>query len=192
MLYKEAYQIEQRNSDNLLKIYLIKEGDWIRAYEWSCYLLSLLPSKKKEEGTSLSYMRKNWSFLPNEGLLIVGVKEIYLQPFLPSDVELVNDTINGHEAFVVDASKYLDKTDISLETYHKTLLEQKETVELSKPKQFNKNESNKKYNNTDTCVSEILKEIISFPILSKSPLDCYDFIKNVQSKIICKYIDNEL
>lgn len=190
MTYKECYEIEKRNSDNLFRIYLIKDGDWIRAYEWSCYLLKLLPSKKKEEGISLNYMRKNWSYLPNEGLLAVGVKEIYLPPFLPSDVELIKETVNEHEVFVIDASKYLTDTDISFETYSKTLLEQKETVELPKSKPFNKNENSKNDCNNNNCISEILKEIIGFPILSKSPLDCYDFIKNIQSKIICNYIDN--
>lgn len=189
MTYKDAYELEKRDCNNLFKIYLVKDGEWMRAYEWSCYLLKLLPSKKQEDGISLNYMRKNWSYLPNEGLLVVGVKEMFLSPFLPTDVEITKETINEHEVFVIDASKYLAETDISVETYSKVLLEQKETVELPKQKSFNKNESNIRCADNNISTSDILKELIEFPIMSKSPLECYEFIRNIQSKIICKYIN---
>ena len=68
-----SIKLENRNSiEDLNKIYLIPDGGWYRLYEWSLYLIEIIPSKRNLENKNLKVTKKVDSEL-NDGLITSGI-----------------------------------------------------------------------------------------------------------------------
>jgi hypothetical protein len=178
-----SIKLENRNNiEDLNKIYLIPDGGWYRLYEWSLYLIEIIPSKRNLENKNLKVTKKTVSEL-NDGLIMSGIQEISFPNYLLENFETKKIEFEGTEVLVVDVSDFVSERNFTLENYKDVLKEFKERFNFTDTTK--KKVSNKAQKYDSNCSDKTLVDnIMSFSIFEHTPLECYNFIQTLQKQII--------
>ena len=188
MTIAEIIELEgtRKNPEQFNVVHLIKEnGEWYRAHDWSAWLMSVFPfgeainkplhitAKKLKDGyidawvgfpaTSLA------KFVPNDGtvqFMPVSDTQIDVLINLPNDIgEITFDNLNR--------MKEEWKANLQInDSNKKQRREEREVVEaMPKVMRF----------------SEIANLVISFPLESKSPIEAWEFLRQLRHQIAAMY-----
>lgn len=179
MGYKEHIKDETRTIEDFLRIKLYKEGNFWRAYEWSAYLCEFFPNGLTED-EKLKATYKDVKGTDN-GLIFVGLPTASFKKYLPTieNKYFFNDK-DGVK--IIDASKEFEK--IAFDDIGNLLNEWKKKYKTVLPKSEKCSSNNFKYNN----ITNIIQSLKTFPIESKTPIECLLFLSNLKKKIITKSI----
>ena len=182
MGYKEHIKDETRTIEDYLKIKLYKEGNFWRAYEWSAYLCEFFPNGL-QENEKLNPTYKDVKGIDN-GLIFVGLPTPSFKKYLPTieNKDFFNDK-NGVK--IIDASKEFEK--IAFDDIGNLLNEWKKKCKIALPKSEKSSSNNFKCNN----ITDIIKSLKTFPIESKTPIECLLFLSDLKKKIINKDIEKD-
>lgn len=187
MKIKDAIALEKRITiEDLSKIYLIPDGDWYRAYEWSAFLLRQIPSKRNIENTPLKVIKKFNDDL-EYGLISVGLKETYFPNYLTENFDVTKTNAYDCDISVIDVKNCLVDINFELKNYECVLNEFKTKFEFSE----NSKKAIKKKASTsliDMCdYKEVINAIMGFCVLDSTPFECCKFIQTLQKQIIANY-----
>lgn len=171
--------IEDREQEDLFKIYLIPDGDWYRLYEWSAYLLNNVPSKRVQENKPLKITKKKNSVF-KEGMISSGLKESFFPNYLPENFEPKPIKFGDNDLLVIDVTECFKDNGIAFEEYLKLLNDFKETVEFTPSKT--------QYTNNNTTINkDLVDSILEFSVFDSTPFECCKFIQTLQRKIINEF-----
>lgn len=179
MGYKEHIKDETRTIEDFLKIKLHKEGNFWRAYEWSAYLCEFFPNGL-QENEKLKPTYKDVKGTDN-GLIFVGLPTSSFKKYLPTIEN--KDFFNDKDGVkIIDASKEFEK--IAFDDIGNVLNEWKKKYKIALSKSEKSSSNNFKCNN----ITDIIQSLKTFPIESKTPIECLLFLSNLKKKIINKDI----
>ena len=181
---------EQRTSETeLYKIYIFKEGDWWRIYEWSLYLYDTLAQANLVEKLNFTHKPTHiYSGMP------LASSEKYLK-----GIDMVNV---DNERYVIDTSALIKLSNVTLENYMVLLDGFKKQIPLTDSKKKNNTNKTVKINNNNPFVDSpkgdstqplinviplglnvILHNILTYPLISKTPYDNMKFIEDTQKEL---------
>lgn len=165
-----AFEMEQRNENNLYDIYFYQEGLFWTAYEWSAYLAVFFPLNK---GERLKPNRK-FTKLNRDGFITVGLPFSSFDKYFPEILE--NEGIcQIDENFMVIHAKSLFKNE-DFTNYEEILNEWKRSVE---PSDFEKEKFVKSKfikHDRDGDYSSIINELRTYDIDNKTINESYRFL----------------
>ena len=174
MGYKEHLKDEARTIEDYLKIKLYKEGNFWRAYGWSAYLCEFFPNNLQEE-EKLKPTYKDVKGVEN-GLIFVGLPTPSFKKYLPTIEN--KDFFNDKDSVkIIDASKEFEK--IAFENIGSLLNEWKKKYKTNSSGSEKSSSNNFKCNNTN----DVIKSLKTFPIESKTPIECLLFLSDLKKKI---------
>lgn len=182
---------EQRTSEaELFKIYIFKEGDWWRIYEWSLYLYDALAQANLVEKLNFTHKPTHiYSGMP------LASSEKYLK-----GIDMVNV---DNERYVIDTSALIKLSNITLGNYMVLLDDFKKQIPIIDSKK--KNNPNKTITKIDNSIpfvdspkndlmqplvnalplglSVVLHSILTYPLINKTPYDNMKFIEDTQKEL---------
>ena len=173
---KEILILEERDYNNLYKINLVKEGIYLRAIDWSAYLLSLL---NKDEPLSASKIKSYGITIISVGFPIIsGAK--YLSMFDINNIDLSQDVI------VLDARDLITEN-FKFEDIGPLLKQWGETIPMFMPEAIAPSEitngSDKQPENSYSFL-DIMREFLSYDTSDKSASNNIAFINAMKKKIL--------
>lgn len=182
MRFIDAIKAEERQTkEDLYKIHFYAEGDWWHAYEWSAYLCSIFPNnlKDNEKINPTKKLLKDC----NDGIIFVGLKLSSFTKYLPdTKPENIED-----KHIVVDVTGIV-KENFNITDYEKLLKNWKNSVTIKVNKKSNSINKSLNEINQISCINNefknILKEILLYDIINKTPIDNTNFINNIKKNII--------
>lgn len=173
---KEKLILEERDNDNLYKINLVKEGIYLRAIDWSAYLLSLL---NKDEPLSASKIKNYGITIISVGFpIIYGSK--YLSMFDIDNIDLSQDVI------VLDARDLITEN-FTFEDIGPLLRQWAETVPMFMPEDIAASEiTNDLDEQPENSYSflDVMREFLSYDTNDKSAANNIAFINGMKKKIL--------
>lgn len=173
MQLKEIF-VKEQSRDTIEKyrtIYLIPEGTFYRAYEWSAWLCHRYVSQFKPTHRLL----KN----TEDSVVFVGFPMTSLERHIPNGAtvtELEDKTI----ALLLAENVFGDEVNIELLQMDYT--NWKKSVPLVKTKeQVTKNQD--KNVKSEASVEEVLKRILAYPIEQHSPMEAMAFLSEIKQQL---------
>lgn len=182
MSISEIFNIEENRKDSSEwnVIHLIREGSFYRAHDWSAWLMSAFPfgeaTKKR-----LSVTAK----MLNDGRInaFVGFPTTSLEKYIPNDGSVAFLPIDNNR-MDVRIELPADLGEVSFESLDKMRTDWIASLPLTENKK-NKREMRDAQNLETRAphLLDIVSQVMSFPLESKSPKDAWEFVRNMRTQI---------
>lgn len=174
MNIREKLEIEKRDKTNIYEVNLIKEGNFIRAYEWSAYLIYNLPNQHE---ITLIHTQLNGV---EDGYVSLGFPQTSLLKFVPIDDK---DSIEFKDNILtVDLSKFYSNMPYNVEETTTMLKELKTSVPY-KEKSPKQKHSVGAQSNERVTFFKVISEIMRYDPNMKSNDENKDFINRIKTNI---------
>lgn len=177
MKIKEILNFEKRKDDDLTKAFLLKEGDWWRAYEWSAYLLTEYTKVNSKE---LNVTKK--STKEDGEYVFVGLKMAHFANFLP-DLRDNENFIIEENKITIDLSEFFKDEDFR--DYENILVQWKEKFKMKAKKVLSRGDNLNDDNSVEEC--EIINMLKEYPLADKTLIENTNFIGLLQR--LCKKLN---
>ena len=184
MKVKELLEIEEkRNNENKFRIYLNKEGNFYRSYNWSAWLIKTYVCTEefqKERGDEKMLNVTHYKTNKNE-YFFVGFPLQSVSKFIPN----YDSSKSGEDGMlIIDIDKSNNDT---IELMEKNYNEWVGLIPISERKKSNKDI--KKVNEQASALGRsglfsIVSKILSYPTEQKTLLENFEFICDIKREII--------
>ncbi len=170
---------ERKSADTYGRIHFIKEGNFYRAHDWSAWLATRFPLTDAWNGITIIAKKLKEGYID----AWVGFPVRSLEKFVPNDGSITFIPVTDTMIDVV-----IELTDDILATdpdeMRKTVDEWKESLPQTESKsQKRENREMAGVYPRVTRISDIISHIIAFPIESKSPMEAYDFLRQLRKDV---------
>ncbi len=156
-------------------IHLVLEGTFYHAYEWSAWLCFRYVAQLKAT-------RRLVQNSTSDSMVFVGFPQNSLTKYTPAGAEIV-PLENGSLDFVLPLSVF--QSDSTFETLQADFENWKQSVALTEKSQ--KKAKEEKYgilpSERPARLTDIMREIIAYPLEQRSPLECMGFVAEVKQKL---------
>ncbi len=172
MQLKDIFTKEQSRSEivQLRTIYLVPEGTFYRAYEWSAWLCHRYVSQFKPTHRLL----KN----TEDSVVFVGFPMTSLERHIPEGATVAEQE-DKTIALVLAENIFGETTTEQLQT---DFANWKKSVPLVKSKEQGTKNQDKNVK-SETSVEEVLKRILAYPIEQHSPLEIMAFLSEIKQQL---------
>lgn len=166
---------------NFKKVHLVREGSFIRAYEFSAWLLINALSPDYENVQKMKVTHKKLK--DGSDFLFVGFPQSSMDKYIPREAqtEVVDDT-----HFIVFLEEETALQFPSAEEVTKTFEEWKNSFPISenKPKKDKQeNEGNSSLKDTSLVLSAVIQEIQTYKVMNHNPFEWGQFLTDIQQKL---------
>lgn len=172
MQLKEVFAKEQSRKETVdyRTIYLIPEGTFYRAYEWSAWLCHRYVSQFKPTHRLL----KN----TEDSVVFVGFPMTSLERHIPAGATVAEQE-DKTIALVLAENVFGETTTEQLQTDYANW---KKSVPLVKSKEQGTKNQDKNVK-SETSVEEVLKRILAYPIEQHSPMEAMAFLSEIKQQL---------
>ena len=172
MQLKDIFTKEQSRSEivQLRTIYLVPEGTFYRAYEWSAWLCHRYVSQFKPTHRLL----KN----TEDSVVFVGFPMTSLERHIPEGATVAEQE-DKTIALVLAENVFGETTTEQLQTDYANW---KKSVPLVKSKEQGSKDQDKNVK-SETSVEEVLKRILAYPIEQHSPMEAIAFLSEIKQQL---------
>jgi len=174
---------------------LVKMGAFLRAYDWSAWLL-------KRYGSTLNVGLDRGD---GSSHIFVGFPVSSADKFVPEGCESKKDEDGVESQWIFDSTKFppeesYDLLDQEYARWHSEVLSELESEQLEKRRKKEakrqgvtaegqlSHEDDTLYIEGESAspihLTDIAREILRFPLESRSPLECVRFIRHIQSELL--------
>ncbi|WP_111898889.1 hypothetical protein [Pseudoprevotella muciniphila] len=170
---KEVVQFERERTKDATqchRVHLWHEGSFMRAYDWSAWLMCRFVHEFKATKRQFKDI--------DAPVVYIGFPKTSLQKFVP-DGCVPKDVEDKHT--VIDLP--IDVTNDVLETMRAEYAQWVEKQPLSTSQQKEKSTSRQSEAISPSSISEVMHTIMSFPVESKSPIDCMMFLAEIKAHL---------
>lgn len=172
---KEILEVENNRSEQNT-IHLFQEGSFWRAYEQSAWLCVRCLHEFKATRRQMKEAEQT--------VVFVGFPLTSLDKWLPEES---SQRAEGEKHLVITLPEH-SLPDVGGGTYAELFEAWKDNVELSQPQKSGKRSVQSKSSDgieerTYTCLSDVMKAILSYPLESKSPVDNILFLSHLKSQL---------
>lgn len=163
-------------------VHLLLDGNFYRAYDWSAWLLTKFPiglAKEKPLNVSAKRLKDNYVEA------WVGFPVSSLGKYVPNDGTVTFNPVGDNQ---IDVTLNIDFGEATYEDVRAQVDEWKETLPMNEQKKTKREDREVSEAAPRVMrMSDILGQIISFPIESKSPMDAYEFLRQLRQKVAAMF-----
>lgn len=185
MTIQDIVKIEEaRTSENLSVVHLFHEGNFYRAYDWSAWLMSSFPiGESKNKPLQVSAKQSKDGYIT----AWVGFPVSSLNKFIPEEeIQLFNPI--GDKQIDVTFNLSEEWMNADVEKIREAINEWKRTLPLSdNKKQKREGQEMAEMAPRVTRITDVLSCILSFPLESKSPMDAWEFLRQLRRQVAAIY-----
>jgi len=168
---KDIVQLESErsNPEQYGAVHLFHEGSFLRAYEWSAWLLCRYVHEFK-------VTRRQYKDVDNP-VIFVGFPQTSLPKFVPEGCEVKNAE-EKHMMMILPMT-LTEENVAAMRTDYKQWCNDQPLIESSRHSQQNRLSAE----NHPASITNVINTIQSFPIESKSPIDCMLFLAEIKAQL---------
>ncbi len=186
MTIAEIVEIEsnRQTPDQFGIIHLIKENNFYRAHDWSAWLMTKFPmgeAQKKPLNISAKRLKDNYIEA------WVGFPLTSLGKYIPNDGTVTFNPINDNQ---IDITIPLSEeyTSVDPEIFRKHIDEWKESLPMNEQKKTKREDREvTEVAPKITRMSDVLGRIVSFPLESKSPIEAWEFLRQLRQQVAAMF-----
>lgn len=162
---------QREGRQEFLTVHLYQDGSFYRAYDWSAWLcVNYIKSDMKVTHRKAKTKDIDFAF--------VGFPITSVEKYTPADAVAVR---LSDKAVDIQLGVELIDASVSFDTLSDAVEKWKEGIPLTKP--LDRKSDKELYTDVSPEVSEIMKEILAYPIESKSLIENTIFISNIKEKL---------
>lgn len=169
----------RKSPDMYGRIHFVKEGNFYRAHDISAWIIAMMPFSENIKNINIIAKKHKDGYID----AFIGFPLTSLEKYIPND---------GSVTFVPISDTMIDviitPTDDILasdfETIRKAVDDWKQTLPLKadKPERRENREASEAQPRI-TRISDVISQVLAFPLESKSPMDAYDFLRQLRKEI---------
>lgn len=182
MTIAEIVEIEsnRQSSDQYGVIHLLKENNFYRAHDWSAWLMTKFPmGEAKNKPLNISAKRLKDNYIE----AWVGFPVASLGKYIPNDGTVkFNPVDDNHIEIIIPLpEEYLN---VEAETFRKGVDDWKESLPMNEQKKTKREDREvSEAAPRITRMSDVLARIVSYPIESKSPMEAWEFLRQLRQQV---------
>ena len=175
----------REDAESWNKIFLHKDGKFLRAYEWSAWLIKTLVCSEafqKERG-DVKILAANRYVTKKGEYVSVGFPLESLSKYMPNYEDVDFETIEDYATFTVEMS---DEEDVTYEVLQAAFMEWKQSLPEKDTRGGQKaTRSTARVDSEGSRVGmfQILSQVMSYPLESKTPSDNAEFIASLKRQL---------
>ena len=185
MTIAEIIELENKRPtpDTFGRIHFIKEGNFYRAHDISAWLIAMMPFSENIKNINIIAKKHKDGYID----AFIGFPLTSLDKYIPND---------GSVTFVPISDTMIDvmitPTDDILasdfDTIRKSVDDWKQTLPLKaeKPERRENREASEAQPRI-TRISDVINQVLAFPLESKSPMEAYDFLRQLRKEVVALY-----
>lgn len=173
----------RKSPDAFGRIHFIKEGNFYRAHDISAWLIAMIPFSEPIKNISIIAKKLRDGYID----AFIGFPLTSLEKYIPKDGGVTFVPINDSMIDVI-ITPTDDILTSDFETIRKAVDEWKLTLPL-KAEKPDKRENREVIEAQPriTRISDVISRVLSFPLESKSPMDAYDFLRQLRKEVVALY-----
>lgn len=186
MTIAEITEIEnnRKSKEQYGVIHLLNESNFYRAHDWSAWLMTMFPT-----GEAVNSPLKVSAKKLKDGYIEawVGFPVSSLEKYVPNDGSVQFQPVSDTQIdVVVKLTDDLMETDF--ESFRKLVDDWKGTLPLNDGKKQRREEREVSEAEPRIMrISDVLGQLLSFPLESKSPMEAWEFLRVIRQKIVAMY-----
>ena len=160
-----AIERERETDDSRRQIHLFADGSFYRAYEWSAWLCCSYVNKFK--------VTKRYNKSIETDLVFVGFPKTSLQKFLPEGTS-IEEKEDGRIIMTLPETLFQPQPESEQEYTN-----WRSTIPMAEPKQ----KPLPTLANRPVSVTGIMKKVMEYNVLEHSPIECMQFVSDIQRQL---------
>lgn len=186
MTISEIRELEgaRKESSQFNVVHFLKEGGgFYRAHDWSAWLLKTFPINDVVANMSVTAKRLKDGYVD----AFVGFPATSMKKYIP-DAESSGFNPIDDNHFTVSVEIPTEIGEVSFDNLNRMKEEWKATLQLSENKKQHREEREiAEQEPRITRISDVLSRVISFPLESKSPIEAWEFLRQLRHQIAAMY-----
>ena len=161
------------------RVHFIKEGNFYRAHDISAWLVMTHPFGEAIKNISITAKKLKDGYID----AFIGFPVTSIEKFIPRDGSVSFEPVSDVQIDVV-VMLADDVRESPIEDIRVAVDEWKQTLPLKadKPDRREIRETGEQHGRI-TRISDIIGRVLSFPLEDKSPMDCYQFVRELRRDI---------
>lgn len=178
MTISDIIKIENERSDQkqMCVVHLLKEGNFYHANDWSAWLMTKFPigeAVNKPMAVTAKKLKDGYTHA------FVGFPVTSLGKFVPNDGTIEFKAIDDNQ---LDVTLNVDFGEASFDEIRAQVDEWKESLPLTDKRSKREDREATEVAPKFTRLSDIVGRILSFPLANKSPMDAWEFVRQLQQQ----------
>lgn len=185
MTIAEIIELEnnRKSPDAFGRIHFIKEGNFYRAHDISAWIITMMPFGDNIKNISINAKKLRDGYID----CFIGFPLTSLDKYIPNDGSVTFVTISDTMIDVI-VTPTDDILTSDFETIRKAVDDWKQTLPLKADKpERRENREVIEAQPRITRISDVISRVLSFPLESKSPMDAYDFLRQLRKEVVALY-----
>jgi len=170
----------RKSPDTFGRIHFIKEGNFYRAHDISAWLITMMPFSEAIKNVSIIAKKLKDGYID----VFIGFPLKSLDKYIPNDGSVTFVPINDIQIDVVIVPTD-DILSASFDEIRKAVDEWKLTLPI-KAEKSNRREDREitEQRPRITRITDIINHVLAFPLEDKSPMDAYNFLRDLRRDIV--------
>lgn len=178
MTIAEIVKIETEREGCLNVVHLIREGNFYHANDWSAWLMTKFPigeAVNKPMNVTAKRLKDGYVHA------FVGFPVTSLGKYVPNDGSVTFTPVSDAQ---LDVTLNVDFGDATVEDIRAQVDEWKESLPLTDKKQKRDSREASEAAPRAMRLSDIVGRLLSFPLAEKSPLEAWEFVRQLQQQAV--------
>lgn len=157
-------------------VHLIKEGNFYHAYDWSAWLMTRFPigeAVNKPMAITAKRLKDNYLHA------FVGFPVTSLGKYVPNDDSIKFEAVSDTQ---IDVTLNVDFGNAQYDDVRAQVDEWKESLPLTDKRSKREEKEMSEAAPRAMRLSDIASRILSFPLANKSPMDAWEFVRQLQQQ----------
>lgn len=179
----QTLETARQTADTYGRIHMVKENNFYRAHDWSAWLAVTFPINDAWKQLSIVAKKLKDGYID----AFVGIPSTSLEKYIPNDGSVTFVPIGDNQIDIL-----INVTDDILtsdyDTVRKAVDEWKAQLPLTESKkQGRESREVSEARPRITRISDVLQQILSFPLESKSPMEAFEFLRQLRQDVVALF-----
>ena len=178
MTIADIIKLETDRNNSFNVVHLIKEGNFYHANDWSAWLMTKFPigeAVNKPMNVTAKKLKDGYIHA------FVGFPVTSLGKYVPNDGSVTFVPVSDEQ---IDVTLNVDFGDATIEDVRAHVDEWKESLPIIDKKQKRESRDVSEVAQRATRMSDIVNRILSFPLADKSPMEAWEFVRQLQQQAV--------
>lgn len=178
MTIADIIKLETDRNNSFNVVHLIKDGNFYHANDWSAWLMTKFPigeAINKPMNVTAKKLKDGYTHA------FVGFPVTSLGKYVPNDGSVTFVPVSDEQ---IDVTLNVDFGDATIEDVRAQVDEWKESLPIIDKKQKRESRDVSEVAPRATRMSDIVNRILSFPLADKSPMEAWEFVRQLQQQAV--------
>ena len=179
----QKLETARQTADTYGRIHLLKEGGFYRAHDWSAWTAVTFPINDAWKQLNIVAKKMKDGYVD----AFVGIPQASLEKYVPNDGTVTFVPV-GDEQIDIMINVTDDILTSDYDTVRKAVDDWKSSLPITESKkQGRESREVSEARPRITRISDVIQQILSFPLESKSPMEAFEFLRQLRQDVVALF-----